>query len=71
MYSIIGILPVFQSLFYHNNITQTILEMTQFKMSHGTFDPLSIIYRLNTAYNITYTAVHVLSPRDEYPTKEE
>ena len=23
--------------------------MTQFKMSRGTFDPLSIIYRLNTA----------------------
>ena len=34
----------------HNNLTQTIFEMTQFKMSRGTFDPLSTISRLNTAY---------------------
>ena len=34
----------------HNNLTQTIFEMTQFKMSRGTFDPLSIISRLNTGF---------------------
>ena len=38
----------FHLYYYHNNLTQTIFEMTQFKMSRGTFDPLSIISRLNT-----------------------
>ena len=42
---------IFEVYYYHNNLTQTIFEMTQFKMSRGTFDPLSIISRLNTGYD--------------------
>ena len=48
----------FEVYYYHNNLTQTIFEMTQFKMSRGTFDPLSIISRLNTAPD---SAIHLLN----------
>ena len=35
---------------YHTrSLTQTIFEMTQFKMSCGTYDPFWLISRLNTA----------------------
>ena len=34
---------------YHS-LTQTITEMTQFKMPCGTYDPFALISRLNTAF---------------------
>ena len=49
----------FRLYYYHNNLTQTICEMTQFKMSCGTFDPLSIISRLNTASQILMSPTKV------------
>ena len=36
------------SKFQYHSLTQTIFEMTQFKMSCGTYDPLRLISRLNT-----------------------
>ena len=37
------------SKFQYHSLTQTILEMTQFKMPCGTYDPLWLISRLNIA----------------------
>ena len=41
----ISVVQIFNN-FYHS-LTQTVLEMTQFKMPCGTYDPLWLISRLN------------------------
>ena len=56
-----GYSMIFEVYYYHNNLTQTIFEMTQFKMSCGTFDPLSIISRLNTDQLISlFILIHLI-----------